>query len=281
MFVFLPVLTFLEAVPSVVKTAIFFGIWILFWLPVAWPVSKYIGWPFLAAPPPDRKIPLLASLYLVAVPIVWGTIHIEQHPFSDYGVRGDVALFVSLGMGVVVALASLLVSFGIQWMGGWIRWVQFPPVQVWLPAGGLALWVAATEELIFRGILLNWWRQDWGLWGAAIATSAIFALLHGVWERRQVLPQLPGLWLLGMVLVLARLADGGSLGLAWGLHAGWVWGLAALQSGEAIAYTGKVPSWVTGIAQQPLAGVVGIVLLIVLGLGLYGLAFPEAASNIF
>lgn len=281
MFFFLCVLTFPDSLPAAVKTPIFFGIWIVFWMPVVIPLKKYLGWHFLSPPTPEQKIPLLASLYLVAIPVVWGTIQIEQHPFSHYGVRGDVALFMSLLLGLAISLVSLMLAFAGQWVGGWIRWLGFPGVNVWLSTGILALWVSATEEFIFRGILLNWWQQDGGIWLAAIATSTIFALLHGVWERRQVLPQLPGLWLLGIVLVLARIADGGSLGLAWGLHAGWVWGIAALHSSEAIAYTGKVPSWVTGISQQPLAGLVGIVLLIAVGIGLYGVAFPEPASNIF
>jgi hypothetical protein len=281
MFVFLPLLTFPDSVPPVVKTSIFFGIWIVFWMPVAIPLSKYIGWHFLSPPTPEQKIPLLVSLYLVAIPLVWGIIQIEQHPFLHYGVVGDVALLISLLLGLGISLASLILAFALQWFRGWIRWQRFPSSNVLLSTGILALWVSATEELVFRGILLNWWQQDGGIWLAAIATSTIFALLHGVWERRQVLPQLPGLWLLGMVLVLARIADGGLLGLAWGLHAGWVWGIAALHTGEAIAYTGRVPSWVTGISQQPLAGLVGIALLAVVGIGLYGTIAPESLGHIF
>ena len=86
----------------------------------------------------------------------------------------------------------------------------------------------------------------------------IFAVLHLVWEQTETLPQLPGLWLMGMVLVLARLADGHNLGIAWGLHAGWVWAIATIDTAGLITYTDKVSAWVTGINKKPLAGLTGI-----------------------
>ncbi|HAJ62065.1 MAG TPA: CPBP family intramembrane metalloprotease domain-containing protein, partial [Cyanobacteria bacterium UBA8543] len=100
---------------------------------------------------------------------------------------------------------------------------------------------------------------------AAAISSVIFALLHLIWDRQDTLPQLPGLWLMGMVLVLARWVDDGSLGLAWGLHAGWICGLTCLDSAELISYTGKGPVWMIGFREQPLAGVAG--LLCLLGVG--------------
>lgn len=101
-------------------------------------------------------------------------------------------------------------------------------------------------------------EQDYDRWLAAIIASSIFALLHLLWERQETFPQLPGLWLMGMVLVVARWVDGGSLGLAWGLHGGWVWGLSSLDAAQLISYTGKGKNWMIGINQQPLAGVMGI-----------------------
>ena len=67
---------------------------------------------------------------------------------------------------------------------------------------------------------------------------------------------------MGMVLTLACLCDRGNLGLAMGLHAGWIWGLTSLNSVFCLSYTDQVPKWITGIADQPLAGGVGIVMLL-------------------
>ena len=92
----------------------------------------------------------------------------------------------------------------------------------------LGLWISTTEELIFRGFLQNELNQDYPVWVAGAIASLIFAVTHLLWERQETLPQLPGLWLMGMVLTLARWADGGSLWLACGLHAGWIWGLLGI-----------------------------------------------------
>jgi membrane protease YdiL (CAAX protease family) len=145
--------------------------------------------------------------------------------------------------------------------------------QLLLPILFLGLWIGVTEELIFRGFLLNTLRQDYSVWVAAAISSVIFALLHLIWEQQNTLPQLPGLWLMGMVLVLARWADGGSLGLAWGLHAGWIWGLTCLDSAELISYTGKGSVWMTGLGKKPLAGIAGIICLLITGILLQWL-FP-------
>ena len=101
---------------------------------------------------------------------------------------------------------------------------------------------------------------------AAAVSSLIFALLHLVWEQQETLPQLPGLWLMGMVLVLARVCDDGNLGLAWGLHAGWIWAIASLDTTRVIRYTGIVPAWMTGLGEKPLAGAAGIFCLLGTGI---------------
>jgi hypothetical protein len=74
---------------------------------------------------------------------------------------------------------------------------------------------------------------------------------------------------MGMVLVLARFIDGGSLGLAWGLHTGWVWAIASLDTARLITYTGISSEWVTGKNGKPLAGVAGVLCLLATGLILW------------
>jgi membrane protease YdiL (CAAX protease family) len=122
----------------------------------------------------------------------------------------------------------------------------------------VALLVGGIEELVFRGFLFTQLEEDYSVWMAAVISSLIFALLHLVWEQRETAPQLPGLWLMGMVLVLARFTDNGSLGLAWGLHAGWVWSIATIDTLDLINYTGRTSDWITGKNKKPLAGVAGI-----------------------
>ena len=122
----------------------------------------------------------------------------------------------------------------------------------------LSLGISFIEELVFRGYIINILNAEHSYWLAATISSIIFALLHLIWERKTTIPQLPGLWLMGMVLAGARLVDHGSLGLAWGLHSGWILGLSCIDSAKLITYNKQAQSWIIGIYQQPLAGIAGI-----------------------
>ena len=138
-----------------------------------------------------------------------------------------------------------------------------------LPILILSLLISLVEELVFRGYVFSILSSDRSYWLAATMSSLIFALLHLIWERKETFPQIPGLWLMGMVLVMARLVNSdNSIYLALGLHAGWIWGLTCIDSAKLITYSHK-NHWLTGINQQPLAGVAGIFCLTITGLALW------------
>lgn len=278
--------SWLIAAPAIAKVIAFFLVWLGCWLPFAIPLAIALNW---RPPKPltvQQKLPLLASLYLIAPFILGGIARLEKVSFGDYGLALNSTWLISLGIGFGLGVLGLVISFALQWSFGWIRWQQVEGFQpdnlsrktfnvgslIWsilLPTLLLGLWISVTEELIFRGFLVNQLRQDYSTWTAAAIASLIFALLHLVWEGRERVPQLPGLWLMGMVLVLARWVDNGSLGLACGLHAGWIWGIASLDSAQLITHTGRVSEWITGLAGQPLAGLVGILLLLGTGATLW------------
>lgn len=254
---------------ALLKVAAFFIAWAALWLPLAIPIATVLKWHPPMPLAVKQKLPLIAALYLIAPLILWGASWVDQESFSDYGLNWQLPVLVSLGLGLGLAVLSLVIVFTGQWTLGWIEWrsEHSPRLgQVLLPVFLLGLWISVTEELVFRGFLLNTLQQDYSVWVAAALSSIIFALLHLIWEQKNTLPQLPGLWLMGMVLVLARWVDGGSLGLATGLHTGWIWGLTCLDSTELISYTGKGPTWITGLGANPLAGVAGIVCLLTTGI---------------
>ena len=264
--------TFLASAPSsVLQVMIFFVAWIGCWLPIAivWAIAT--DWrPF--KPLEAQKLPLLTSLYLIAPLVLWRANWLTGASFSDYGFTWNLGILRSLGLGFSGGVLSLAVLFGIQTALGWMTWQQVEVrqlVSVLLPTLLLALWISGTEELVFRGFLLTKLQQDYSVGVAAASSSLIFALLHLIWERKETIPQLPGLWLMGMVLVLARFIDGGSLGLAWGLHTGWVWAIASLDTARLITYTGISSEWVTGKNGKPLAGVAGVLCLLATGLILW------------
>ena len=254
-------LEFLLATHSLIKIIVFFLLWTLIWLAITIPLSKITKWHPHKPAFKEQKLPILLTLYGVAPLAVWIAASAEGATFADYGLNWQ-PTWLSLAWGVSLGVGGVVLIFALQGWLGWVQWhSQLQRLWVILPLLGLGLGVGLIEELVFRGFLINELLQDYSLGAAAAIASLIFALSHLVWEQQQTKPQLPGLWLMGMVLVGARWADGGSLALAWGLHAGWIWGLSALDSAKLISYTGKASDWITGVGEQPLAGTAGILCL--------------------
>jgi membrane protease YdiL (CAAX protease family) len=250
---------------ALVKVAAFFIIWSTLWLPLAIPIATGLKWRPFEPIQPSQKLPLLAALYLLAPLILWGACWVERVPFAAYGLDWNLNILLSLILGLSLSILSLTIVFSGQWALGWIEWhsENWPRLgKLFLPILFLGLWIGLTEELVFRGFLLNELQQDYSILVAAPISSIIFALLHLIWDQQDTFPQLPGLWLMGIVLVLARFVDSGSLGIAWGLHAGWIWGLTLLDSAELISYTGKASTLITGFGEKPLAGITGILCLL-------------------
>jgi len=73
---------------------------------------------------------------------------------------------------------------------------------------------------------------------------------------------------MGIVLAIAVWAIEGEVGLASGLHAGWVWALATLDSAQLTQQTETAPLWITGKQGQVLTGLAGLLLLTLTGLGI-------------
>ncbi|MDZ8137093.1 MAG: type II CAAX endopeptidase family protein [Nostoc sp. DedQUE04] len=261
-------LAFRENAPPLVIVTAFFVCWIVCWLPVATVSAILLNWQPSKPLQPEQKMPLLVSLYLLAPPILWGVVWLSNKSFSDYGFVANFSTLGFLALGFGLGVLSLAIVFSGQFGLGWCSFEKSNfklLLPILLPIFLIALLVGGIEELVFRGFLFTELAQDYPVWLAAAISSLIFALLHLVWEQRETAPQLPGLWLMGMVLVLARFASRGNLGLAWGLHAGWVWAIATIDTAELITYTGIVSDWFTGKNKKPLAGLAGIIC--VLGTG--------------
>ncbi len=261
-------------------TAAFFLVWTGLWFPIALPLAIALKWHPPQPVTPEQKLPLLASLYALAPVVLWGAAYWGDRTIADYGLVWTASLWLSAGRGWVLGVAGIAGLLVIQKGLGWIdlalpgqRSLEAETPNHWigpvLLTLGLGLWISLTEETVFRGFLQNQLQLGYSTWVAAAIASLIFSLLHLVWEGQDNLPQLPGLWLMGMVLVLARWVDHGSLGLAWGLHAGWLWAIASLDTLQAITYTKQGPTWLTGFNQKPLAGGMGLLFLLVTGLVLW------------
>lgn len=259
---------FMPQMSPVQAIGAFFLIWLVVWMPIAIPLMIWLKWQPFTAFTPSQKLPLLASLYAIAPLLLWVFAISDGHPFTIYGLHWHPALLRSGLVGIGLALLGLILLFRLQHWQTWVTWQPsaIPEFSKAIPLSfAIGLWISMTEELVFRGFLLNHLLAVLPIGVAAIATSLIFALLHLIWDQQETIPQLPGLWLMGMVLVLARSVDQGMLGLAIGLHAGWVGGMISLDSTGVIQYSDRAPAWFTGFAHKPLAGLGGILLMLLTG----------------
>lgn len=265
-------LNWLGNLPGESKISLFLITWLILWLPIALILGRQFKWQPFQPLTPAQKLPLLVPLYLLIPLLGWLTLIIESSTLAEFGLSLNPHLFRSLGLGILVGLGGLGVVFAIESQLGWLTWHRdhLPRLKTMLlPILGLALWIGVTEEFVFRGVFQTILEQEYSQWIAAILASSLFALVHLLWERQDTLPQIPGLWLMGMVLVMARIVDQGSLGLAIGLHTGWIWGLSSLDAAALMSYTDEGVAWIIGIRQQPLAGIAGITCVLGTGLMLW------------
>ena len=272
-------ITTLVQSPAIAQVVIFFGIWLVLWLPFAIPLAIALKWRPSQPTTPNQKLPLVISLYSLAPFLVWGAAQIQNLPIRVYGLASPRTLLPSFGIGLGLSALGILLLVMVQWRWGWLTLrspqpetaltekdptnpVEPPSLRsIVLPILLLASIIGLVEEGIFRGFILTQLQLSYPGWAAAIGSSLIFAVLHLVWEGRSQIPQLPGLWLMGMVLVLARWVDGGNIGIAWGLHTGWVWGIASLDTAQVFTRTGQGPGWLLGAPGLPLTSAMTLLLL--------------------
>lgn len=253
---------------SLVLTRIggFFVIWAGLWCAIAFPLFRKYDWRPFRPIAPDQKLTLLVPLYLLAPIMVWGAQRVTGQSWRSIGVEWTMAsgrsLLAGWGLAVMGLLVIVLVKRGCQLVTFRMPAEATRSMQARLRTAltvvglvPLALWLGGIEELVFRGWLQTQLDMAWIPWVAAVLGSGVFAIAHLIWDGRAGLRQQPGLFVLGLVLVLARWADGGTLALAWGLHAGWVWGLACLGEFIQPEPVANKPVWLTGIAAQPLTDV--------------------------
>jgi membrane protease YdiL (CAAX protease family) len=198
---------------------------------------------------------------------IWGKkVYQKSHLLESYGLertrRNGKELLIGLSIGLLLTLSL----FELEGKLGWVIW-QHP--NLFLPKlilEGLlsALGIGLAEELVFRGWLLSELQQDYPAAKALWINATIFAIAHFIKPLPEIIrtfPAFPGLLLLGLTLVWAKKAHRGRLGISIGLHAGLVWGYYIINVGKMAQYSGQVPDWITGVDQNPLAGIMGLVFL--------------------
>ncbi len=245
------------------RLGLFLSCLLLFWLPIALPVYWFLG--------QKSEVYLLIWLYVIFVWFIgfWGKkIEEQPHPYQYYGLRFTKGALLELVAGMAIGISSLLLLMQVQVWLGWAEWqyLSDAPKHI-LPGLGVALGVGIAEELLFRGWLLTELERDYSPNRSLWMSTIIFTALHFLnWQViRRNWAQFWGLLLLGRNLVLARRLTRGSLAFPIGLHAGLVWANYVIDVGNLLFGLDEVPSIVTGINGNPLAGMMG--LLFLLGMG--------------
>lgn len=287
---------------------IFLGLLAITWLPIAAPLYG-LGYSFGYSN--IAEVIALALLYvgfLVGLPR-WGTqVHHWPRPFRHCGLSWSRQTANNLTIALGIGVLGVFALFGVETLLGWASPSAPSPRLARFVVEGLvmALAVGFVEEMMFRGWILAELEKNYSSTAALVMNAVFFAITHFIkpWsEIVRTFPQFFGLVLLGMALVWARRSpplvsqpvsqsvaqsspgsvaqpvksNGGTLAYPIGLHAGLIWGYYIVNVGGLSEYTGRVPEWVTGINDNPLSGLLGLLLLGAIASQFAKIALPKCA----
>jgi uncharacterized protein len=261
---------------------------ILLWLPGVALIYGVMGSTQNLADPPTQNLLTILTMGLLAVEFMlllpWWGRKVYQHPnlFYRYGlvITRKNGLFWLRGL--VIGWCATAGLYITQWLCGWITWQSpsLPLLQLILESIPTAIGVGLVEELFFRGWMLDELERDYSPSVALVADAGLFALLHflkPIPAMLQSLPQFPGLFLLGAVLVIAKRQHGNLLGISIGIHGGMIWAFYLVSVGKIVKYSDKVSDWITGVNGNPLCGLLGLIFM--LGLAVLLSKFPKKQTS--
>jgi uncharacterized protein len=205
----------------------------------------------------------LGIFFLGVLPIWSRLVYDRPHIFRYLGLVGSRRNGWGLLSGWLQGFVATGLLFYLQGLFGWLEWQA--PQRAWseIIGGGIlsSFGVAFGEELFFRGWLLAELETDYSPKTAIWSSGLIFAVSHFMKPLAAMLaqfPQFPGLWLMGMVLAIAKHSQDRLLGIAIGLHAGMIGVIYLVDVGQLVKYNGRAAHWITGNG-MPNAGLMGII----------------------
>ncbi|KPQ37393.1 MAG: CAAX amino terminal protease family [Phormidesmis priestleyi Ana] len=261
------------------------GLLAIAWVPIAAPIY-WLGYTFGYS-----NITEIVALALLYLGFLWGLprwgkhIHRWPQPLKQYGLVKNAATARNLGVALVIGVLGVFALFGIKTLMGWATpSAPSPRIGRFVIEGLImALAVGFAEETLFRGWVLAELEQSYSATISLVVNALLFASTHFIkpWpEIVRTFPQFLGLVILGMALVWARRSPGrfgtsSSLGYPIGLHAGLIWGYYIVNVGGLSEPTGRAPEWITGIDSNPLAGLLGLILLGIIAAQFAKIAKPK------
>ncbi len=242
------------------------------WLPLAGPI--YLIWGT------GNTVSIITMLLLYSEFVwllrLWGKqLYQQAHPLRYYGLEWNARFRRELLFGLAVGFLTLMSMFGLEGSLGWLTWQPPSPnfnLGIVVVEGlAIALGVSFAEELLFRGWLLQELERDYSLSGSLWANSLLYALLHFIRPLEAIIAtwtQFLGLTIMGLSFVWGRRLCRGRLSFAIGLHGGLTWSYYIVNVPDLIEYSGQAPLWVTGIDNNPLAGLIGVIFLTSIATGI-------------
>ena len=274
------------------RVFIFLGMLAIAWLPLSVPIYL-LGYAF------DRSgVAEIIALVLLYAGFLWGLprwgkqIHGWSWPIQRCGLILQPQTARDAWLAIAIGVLGVLALFGIEVLFGWAAPSAPSPKLGQFIAEGLlmAMAVAFAEEMLFRGWLLAELEKDFSSATSLVMNAVFFAIAHFIKPFDEIVrtfPQFLGLVILGIALVWARRSGQQrgrrtitSLGYPIGLHAGLIWGYYIVNVGGLITYTGRVPEWITGIDKNPLAGLLGLILLGAIAAQFAKIARPKTLPKI-
>ncbi|MFY0609619.1 MAG: CPBP family intramembrane metalloprotease [Candidatus Atelocyanobacterium thalassa] len=253
--------------PAPLRLGVFIVLLLFLWLPTAIPSFFLFKYDLNL-----RTIITMGLLYInfIILLFFWNSkVHKVNNWWKLYGLIFTKKNVVELFNGLTVGIFFTFGLFIVEMILGWVVFIRPSQNLFLLVLEGLlsAFGIAFAEELFFRGWLLEELRINYSYRTILISNSLIFATLHFLKPLQEIIrtfPQFPALFLLGIILVEAKTKHNNRLGICIGIHGGLVWGYYILNVGKIIKYTDKASSIFTGIDNNPIAGIMGIIGLLAL-----------------
>jgi uncharacterized protein len=259
----------LASYPVPARIGIFLLLLLAIWLPIAMPIYLTLSH--------DPNLTSIVTMGILYLEFLWLSNRWNRQVHGDrgllaYGLVWQRKTAIECLNGLAIGLFLPFALFLTGTLFGAIAW-QSPSMSLsrLIFEGSLtALGVGFAEELLFRGWLLYELEKDYRYSVAVWSSALLFAIAHFIKPLTEIIrtfPQFPALVLLGLTLAWAKKATGDRLGMSIGLHAGLIWAYYILNVGKCVSPTGTVPNWITGIDNNPLAGVMGLGFLGILAFG--------------
>lgn len=202
--------------------------------------------------------------------------YVDKRTFISLGLRLDDLAMKDFFAGLVISglmigtifvillISGLLEVKEVSWSSGGIYGVF--EILLWFFGIGLA--VGWSEELVFRGYLLQNMRDGMGMFWAVIISCILYGLLHMSNPNSTLLSGIL-IAVFGYLRIFGWLRSS-QLWLSMGMHAGWDFfqgpllgfTVSGMNTESLIKQTVSGPNWITGGPFGPEAGIVAIPVII-------------------